>query len=283
MTREAPFRRITGDVRKGLLLLCDHAENSLPPEYGTLGLPPEQLSRHIAYDIGIAPVAERLSAALGAPALIHRYCRLLIDPNRGLDDPTLIMRISDGAVVPANAFIGHKEFRARIEQYYVPYHEAIAAEIGAALSAGVPPVIMSMHSFTEVWKGYPRPWHVTVLWDKDPRIAVPLLDRLRREEGVVVGENEPYTGRLRGGALYRHATRNGLASALVEVRQDLIRDAAGQAAWAERLTRVIREVMADPEVVRNTRRIAYHGSHTDEPGDQPDRGRGSAQAMEERV
>lgn len=283
MTREAPFRRITGDVRKGLLLLCDHAENRLPAEYGTLGLPPEQLARHIAYDIGIAPVAERVSAALGAPALMHRYCRLLIDPNRGLDDPTLIMRISDGAIVPGNALIDDEEFRARVEKYYIPYHEAIGAEIGASLSAGMPPVILSVHSFTEVWNGYPRPWHVTVLWDKDPRIALPLLDRLRLEEGVVVGDNEPYTGRLRGGALYRHGTRNGLAHALIEVRQDLIRDAAGQAAWAERLSRVIRDVMADPEVIRQTRRIAYHGSCTDAPADETAYVQRSLQAAEERV
>lgn len=265
VSAEAPFRRIGGDTGRGLLLLCDHAENTVPAPYGSLGLPPAEMRRHIAYDIGAAALAEGLSARLGVPALLSRFSRLLIDPNRGLDDPTLVMRVSDGTVVPDNATIDDGEIAARIARYYRPYHAAIAAELDAVLAAGIVPVILSIHSFTEVMKGVPRPWHVTVLWDRDPRLPRPLLRRLAREKGLVVGNNEPYLGGLKGDTLYQHGTERGLAHALIEVRQDLIRDAAGQVAWADRLARVIDDVLAERGVMREARRIVYHGSFNDDP------------------
>ena len=174
-----PYRSIAGDAATGLLILCDHAENSLPEPYGLLGLRPEDLHRHIAYDMGAAGVAERLAEMLGAPALLSRFSRLLIDPNRGLDDPTLIMQISDGLIVPGNVGLDENEVASRIALYYEPYHRAIERAVEAGLAAGKPPVIVSVHSFTQAWKGVPRPWSVGVLWDKDPRLALPLLEALR--------------------------------------------------------------------------------------------------------
>ena len=159
-TAVAPFRRIDGDLRSGVLLLCDHAENTIPPAYGTLGLTAEDLGRHIAYDIGAAGVTEHLARALHAPALLTQYSRLLIDPNRGRDDPTLVMQLSDGRVVPGNAVLDDAEIEARIERYYAPYHRAIDEAIDAAVAAGKPPVILAIHSFTQAWKSVPRPWHV---------------------------------------------------------------------------------------------------------------------------
>ena len=228
-----PYRCIGGDASSGLLILCDHAENTLPEAYGTLGLKAQDLHRHIAYDLGAAAVAERLAETLGAPAVLSSFSRLLVDPNRGLDDPTLIMQISDGLVVPGNVGLGAEEIRARIERYYLPYHQAIEQAIEAAVAAGKPPVLVSVHSFTQAWKGVPRPWAVGVLWDKDPRLPLPLLAALRSIPGIEVGDNVPYSGQLKGDTLYCHGTGRGLAHALVEVRQDLILGPEGQAGMGD--------------------------------------------------
>lgn len=237
------YRILPGRSDRGLVILCDHAGNDLPQEYGTLGLPAEQLKRHIAYDIGVAPIVRTLSAALGAPAVMTRYSRLLIDPNRGRDDPTLIMRLSDGAVVPGNRRLDAAEREKRVRLYYEPYHRAIDAVIDGCLRDSPPPALLSIHSFTESWKEVSRPWHVGVLWGEDARLARPLLEGFYAEGDLIVGENEPYTGLLVGDCLWRHGARRGLANAIVEIRQDLIRDAAGQAAWARRLCRIVERIL----------------------------------------
>jgi predicted N-formylglutamate amidohydrolase len=256
---EKPYRTIDGDASLGLLILCDHAENRIPGPYGTLGLKPEDLHRHIAFDLGAGAVAAGLAEALGAPAILSRFSRLLIDPNRGLDDPTLIMQISDGLLVPGNARLAPAEVEARLEQFYRPYHRAIDRAVAAGIAAGKPPVILSVHSFTQAWKGVARPWAVSVLWDKDPRLPVPLLDALRTIPDVEVGDNVPYSGQLKGDTLYRHATMRGLAHALIELRQDLILAAEGQAEWASHLARVVQEVL---QTARGLHAIEHHGSRT---------------------
>lgn len=238
------YRILGGRADAGLVLLCDHAGNAIPPPYGTLGLPEEQLRRHIAYDIGAARVTAGLAAALGVPALMTRYSRLLIDPNRGMDDPTLVMRLSDGAVIPGNRRLDDEERRRRISLYYAPYHGAIRTVIDRCCASGPPPVLLSIHSFTESWKETARPWHVGVLWDKDQRFARPLLDAFHAEGNLIVGDNEPYSGQLEGDCLWQHATCRGLANALIEIRQDLIRDAAGQEAWAHRIGHIVQRVLA---------------------------------------
>jgi len=256
-----PYRLVEGDASTGLLVLCDHAENTIPEAYGTLGLKAQDLHRHIAYDLGAAGVAERLAQALGAPAVLSRFSRLLIDPNRGLDDPTLIMQISDGLIVPGNVGLSAEEIEGRIERYYRPYHQAIGRAIEAAIASGKPPVVVSVHSFTQAWKGVPRPWSVGVLWDKDPRLALPLLQALREIPGIEVGDNAPYTGQLKGDTLYRHGTGRGLAHALIEVRQDLILAAEGQAEWAMYLANALRKVMRAGGSALHA--IELHGSFTD--------------------
>jgi predicted N-formylglutamate amidohydrolase len=255
------YRLIDGDASTGLLILCDHAENALPEAYGTLGLKPQDLHRHIAYDLGAAAIAELLAKMLGAPAVLSRFSRILIDPNRGLDDPTLIMQISDGLIVPGNAGLGPDEIQARIDNYYAPYHRAIERAIEAGIGAGKPPVLVSMHSFTQAWKGVPRPWAAGILWDKDPRLALPLLAALRTVPGFEVGDNVPYSGQLKGDTLYRHGTTRGLAHALVEVRQDLILGAEGQAEWAARIADALRKVMRETGSALHA--IELHGSFAD--------------------
>jgi predicted N-formylglutamate amidohydrolase len=230
----------------GLILLCDHAGNAFPPGYGTLGLPQAELRRHIAYDIGAAGVVRAMAARLGAVAVLSRYSRLLIDLNRGADDPTLIMRLSDGAVVPGNHPIDETEWNKRIRLYYDPYHAAVDSVIARMHRQGITPVIVSLHSYTQAWKGVARPWQVGILWDRDDRIPARLIDALRADLSLEVGDNQPYSGQLEGDCLYRHATSHGFAHALVEVRQDLIADAAGQQAWADRLSTTLESLWTEP-------------------------------------
>ncbi|MGD9501132.1 MAG: DUF1244 domain-containing protein [Methyloceanibacter sp.] len=264
----SPYRTIAGDARTGVLILCDHAENTIPPGFDRLGLKEQDLHRHIAYDLGAAAVAERLAELLGAPAVLSCFSRLLIDPNRGLDDPTLTMQLSDGLIVPGNAGLDEEALNFRIETFYKPYHQAIARAVDAAIAQGKPPVIVSIHSFTQAWKGVHRPWAVGVLWDKDPRLAVPLLKALRAIPGIEVGDNVPYSGQLKGDTLYQHGTSRGLGHALIELRQDLILGAEGQAEWAGRLAAALRQVLDDTGGALHA--IALHGSHTDGTKDRRD-------------
>ncbi|MEJ1161954.1 N-formylglutamate amidohydrolase [Prosthecomicrobium sp. N25] len=253
---EDAYEIIPGDPAAGLVILADHATNRIPAEYDALGLPAEQLGRHIAYDIGIAWMTRRLAALTGAPAVLSRFSRLLIDPNRGDDDPTLVMRLSDGAIVPGNARIGPEEREARIARFWRPYDEAIGRTVEASLASGTVPTILSLHSFTPVWRGRPRPWHCGVLWDRDPRLPHLLLAALGEDPALVVGDNEPYSGILKGDTMYRHATRRGLAHAILEVRQDLIADQADAEAWAARVARIWDGLAGRAEL----HRIERHGS-----------------------
>ncbi len=256
------YRILPGAADRGLVLLCDHAENTLPGEYGTLGLPAQELSRHIAYDIGAAPITEIISEALGVPAVLSQFSRLLIDPNRGEDDPTLIMRLSDGAIIPGNRHATGDERARRIARHYRPYHDAIERVVERCLSTGAVPAIFSIHSMTDRMKGVVRPWQVSILWDRDPRLAIPLLEGFRADPALTVGDNEPYKGWLANDCLWTHATGRGLANALIEYRQDLVADAAGQRAWAERTVGIIRSIMACPRAGPPLRRIEMHGSRS---------------------
>lgn len=243
----------------GLLLLCDHARNSIPPEFGDLGVPAPQLERHIAYDIGGRPLTLELARRLAAPVVMTTYSRLLIDPNRGEDDPTIVMRLSDGAVVPGNAKIGSAERQERIERYHRPYHDLITRTLDEMTALAPPPVIVSIHSYTPVWRGSPRPWHAAVLWDSDPRAVHSVIDGLRADPAIVVGDNEPYDGALKNDTMYRHGTQRGLAHVLIEVRQDLIADAAGVQAWADRLEPILARLPGLPGL----REIRHFGSRAD--------------------
>ena len=244
-----PVERVEGSPTAGLLLLCDHASNALPAHHGTLGLPEAQLARHIAYDIGAAAMTRRLAERLGAPAVLSTFSRLLIDPNRGADDPTLVMRLSDGAIVPGNARVDAAEIAHRLDTYWRPYRSAVRAAIDRLSADGSTPVVVSMHSFTDRWKGVARPWEIGVLWDTDDRLARPLMAGLR-EAGFLVGDNEPYDGALEGDTLDEEVTRRGIAGLLIEARQDLVADEAAAHAVADRIAPVLERVAAQPELHR---------------------------------
>ena len=253
------FEAIEGYPDGGLLILVDHASNSMPPEYGDLGLPAAELQRHIAYDIGAGPLGQILAERFRAPALLTRFSRLLIDPNRGEDDPTLVMRLSDGAVVPGNARVDGAEIERRLNRFYRPYHAAIERLLDRMMASGRPPAILAIHSYTPIWRGERRPWHAGVLWDRDPRFAKPLLSGLRAEHGLRVGDNEPYDGALKNDTLYRHGTARGLAHVLLEVRNDLIATPAGVLEWADRLDPILRDILKD----RSLYQIRHFGSLAD--------------------
>lgn len=230
-----PYEIIGAGRPSRFLLTCDHATNTVPPAVndGDLGLPAADMERHIAYDIGAAGVTRHLADLLGAPAILSRFSRLVIDPNRGEDDPTLIMKLYDGTIIPGNRHLDEAERKRRLDAYYRPYDAAYADLAGRRDDT----IIVAVHSFTPRLNGrHPRPWHIGILRaDWDQRLSQPLLALLRAEEDLCVGENEPYAGHLPGDAVDRHALVPGRPNALIEIRHDLITDPVGQRAWAERL------------------------------------------------
>jgi predicted N-formylglutamate amidohydrolase len=255
MSRFEPCDAITGAPDQRLIVFCDHARNVLPPEYGDLGLQRDSLRRHIAYDIGAECVTRRLAALTGASAALALFSRLLIDPNRGEDDPTLVMRLSDGAIIPGNARIDALEIARRVETYWRPYRSACAGLIDDVSARGLTPILIGVHSFTPCFRGCKRPWQVGVLWDRDPRLAHPLMDALRTEK-LEVGDNEPYDGALLGDSMYEHSTRRGLPGALIEIRQDLVETPERCEAWAALLARILPPILASAE----TQGVKYFGS-----------------------
>lgn len=239
---DTPFE-IEGADRPGRWLIgCDHASNYVPPWVcdGDLGLPPADMERHIAYDIGAAGVSRALAQALDSPAILSRFSRLVVDPNRGEDDPTILMRLYDGTIIPGNRHADDAAREERLQRLYRPYHAAYADLARQRIN----PVICAIHSFTPRLRGrHPRPWEVGVLYAHDDRLARPLLERLCAE-GFCVGDNEPYAGHLPGDAVDRHALQHGRPNVLLELRQDLIADHAGQALWAARLAPILTDVLA---------------------------------------
>ncbi len=223
---------MSGEILEGgardVLLLCDHASNAVPADID-LGIDPALLDLHIAIDIGAAEVTRALSAALGAPAILGTVSRLVIDLHREPDHVGLIPHRSDGHLVPGNETADRQ---ARIARFHAPYHRLIRDRIRAQR----PALILSIHSFTPCLEhgGTPRPWEVGILYNRDARAALPAIDWFRRQ-GFVTGDNEPYSGRLLNATLNRHAEGQGIPSAAIEIRNDLIRDAAGVARWASTL------------------------------------------------
>lgn len=240
-----PVEIVNPNGRAEMLIIVDHASNALPDGYGTIGLPAGDFERHIAYDIGTAGVARALATLLDVPAILSGFSRLLIDPNRGEDDPTLVMQISDGAIIPGNRRIDPQERARRLDTCYRPYHTAIETFIARAPAPG--PAIVSLHSFTPQLLGRaPRPWHAGVLWGPDEASGTRLIDLLRRDGALCVGANEPYNGGNTGECLDQHAFGRGLPNVLLEIRNDLIDKRTGQEDWAGRLAGLLPQVFASP-------------------------------------
>ncbi len=254
MTRSALLDRdepdpVTFDNEAGrsvFFLTCDHAGRLIPRGLGRLGLPEAETFRHIAWDIGIGAVGQHLSHHLDATIIRQTYSRLVIDCNRDPSVPSSIPEISETTEIPGNCGITPADRVARISAVFRPYHDRIAAALDRRAAEGRASLLVALHSFTPVFKGISRPWHGAVLFNRDRRFAHILAELLRAERGLVIGENEPYAVTdLTDYTVPVHAERRGLPYVEIEIRQDLIADPAGQAAWAERLARLLPAAYAE--------------------------------------
>ncbi len=231
--------------RSAFVIVCDHAGARIPRALAALGLAAADRRRHIAWDIGAAAVARRLSATWDACAVLQRYSRLVIDCNRPLDSPTSIVAESERTPVPGNARIDAAERQRRERAIFAPYHTRIRALLDDRAARHRPTVLIAMHSFTPTYLGVARPWHVGVLYHRDPRLATALLAELRADPTLVVGENQPYAvGDATDFAIPEYGEKRGLLHVEIELRQDLIATPPGQRAWAARLAAALTRSLA---------------------------------------
>ncbi|MEW5727439.1 MAG: N-formylglutamate amidohydrolase [Pseudomonadota bacterium] len=245
------FERVEGAEDARVLIVCDHASHVIPERYGDLGVHSQSRLDHIAWDIGAGAVSRALAGRLGCPAVLAGVSRLVIDCNRQPGDPTSIPPVSAGIPVPGNQGVDDAEADFRAEKWFWPYHHEIGVTLSHLWRHGLAPAMVSVHSFTPVWNGgFRRPWHVGVLWNRDPRMAVPVLQRLRAHPDLVVGDNEPYSGREINYTLDTHAGAAGLPHVSFEIRQDLIGDVAGVEHWADLLADALTPVLAEPNLHR---------------------------------
>lgn len=224
------------------VLVCDHGGRAIPRGLGCLGLPASELERHIAWDIGAAAVTQRLASRLGAWAIVGAYSRLVIDLNRPVTSPQSILARSEATDVPGNVAVPVHEAEARRREFFDPYHRCIAGELDRRLDAGLPTLLVAVHSFTPVYLGEARPWHAGVLYNREERLARLLLETMPAEDGLVVGDNQPYAvSDATDYTVVTHGERRGLVHVELEMRQDLLADEAGQEAWAARLARLLEQ------------------------------------------
>jgi predicted N-formylglutamate amidohydrolase len=234
-----PVLEETPAGRSPFLLTCDHYGRLIPGALGTLGLPEAELDRHIAWDVGIAGVAGQLSRALDAHLVAQRYSRLVIDCNRPPAAPSSIPLISEATMIPGNDGLTREAAETRRALIFTPYHRRIADIIDARLAQGMPSVLVALHSFTPVYAGIARPWHIGTLYQRDTRLPPLLLKLLRAEADLVVGDNEPYAvSDATDYTIPVHGEARGLMNTGIEIRQDLIAAGSGQTEWAERLARI---------------------------------------------
>lgn len=238
-----PVHEVNAGGQSPFLLTADHYGRVLPRALGDLGVAESELVRHIGWDIGIAGVAERLAAMLDAHLIAQRYSRLVIDCNRPPGVASSIPVISEATAVPRNEGISEQERKARRREIFEPYHRRIDAAIDRRLQIERPTVLVSLHSFTPVYAGVARPWHIGALYNRDSVLPQLLLKHLRAEGDLVVGDNEPYAvDDLTDYTIPVHGEARGLVNTGIEIRQDLIADQSGQQQWAERLARIFAEI-----------------------------------------
>jgi len=247
-----PYSVINRDVQAKVLLVGDHVSNCIPQILGKLGLADSALQQHIAHDIGTHKLINHLSQHLDAPAVLAGYSRLVVDLNRSLEDDSLMPEISDDITIPGNLNMSADHRKRRIHSFYTPYRRAIDGMLQGFKAKGIVPAFIAIHSFTPQMAGYERPWHAGVLWDKDPRMPLPLMNNLRAHaEGFNIGDNEPYSGKHPADyTIDHHAEAAGLPHVSIEIRQDLVATEAGAERWACILDDALRDLLADPRLYR---------------------------------
>lgn len=243
----APVIERHADGASPFFLTCDHYGRLIPRALGDLGLDDSKRQRHIAYDIGIAGVAETVSDALDAHLVAQRYSRLVIDCNRPPAAASAIPPVSEATAIPGNQGIAPDAATERRRLIFEPYHRRIADALARRARGKHPTILVSLHSFTPVYAGVARPWHIGTLYNRDARLPKRLLRELRDEAGLVVGDNQPYAvSDATDYTIPVHGETRRLIHSGIEIRQDLIASEHGQQAWAERLIRIFRKL--EPEL-----------------------------------
>jgi predicted N-formylglutamate amidohydrolase len=236
----APVTVYNANGPSPFLIVADHADNKMPRILNGLGVSAAERERHIALDIGIAAVSRLVADALGAPLIQQNYSRLVIDCNRTPGSETSMPEISERTPIPGNVGLGERDKAVRVREIFRPYHDRIETELDRRRQTGRPTALIAMHSFTPVFMDVARPWHAGVLYNRDPRFAHLLMAALKREEDLVIGDNEPYSVTDESDyTIPVHGERRGLHHVAIEVRQDLIAGAEGQQAWGARLARLL--------------------------------------------
>ncbi|MDH3763776.1 MAG: N-formylglutamate amidohydrolase [Gammaproteobacteria bacterium] len=245
-----PYTVINEQGQAKVLLVGDHVSNTMPKMLGNLGLDATALEQHIAYDIGTRKLVNHLSEHLDAPAVLAGYSRLVVDLNRSLEDPSVMPEISDDTIIPGNQNMTQEHRNQRIHSFYTPYRKAIDGMLHGFRERKVVPAFIAIHSFTPEMAGFARPWHAGILWDKDPRIPLSLMQNLRAHpDGFNIGDNEPYSGKHPADyTIDHHAEASGIPHVSIEIRQDLVDTEDGAERWATILHDALRDVLADPEL-----------------------------------
>ncbi|MDP6673565.1 MAG: N-formylglutamate amidohydrolase [Gammaproteobacteria bacterium] len=242
-----PVEVLHADPAHPVLLVCDHATNRIPASLNGLGISPIDLETHFAVDIGAADIVRHISRKLELPAVLTTYSRLVVDCNRILTDPSAFPLCLENIMVPGNQELDHDGRKDRADTLYWPYHQAIRERLIDLENDGRLPALIAIHSFTPTFENTTRPWHIGVLWDKDPRIPVPLINALREIDGVNVGDNEPYSGKHpHDFTVDHHAEAEGLAHVSVEIRQDLIETPEGVMYWGDLLATALAPILSGP-------------------------------------
>jgi predicted N-formylglutamate amidohydrolase len=254
-----PYTTYNDHAKSPVLVVADHASPFFPASLNQLGLADWVVERHVAWDIGVDKLARFLADELDAQAILAGFSRLIIDPNRNPADATAIPEISDGISIPGNIDLDARQKALRIQSFFAPYHDKIAQRLGRFSENGIVPAMISVHTCSPVFNRVVRPWHVGIMWDKDPRIPVPMIKQLEKMDGVCVGDNEPYSGRHpHDFTIDHHAEPPGLPHVGIEVRQDLVREEDGARKWAGILAASLRDILADKSLYRP---LASTGDH----------------------
>ncbi len=244
-----PFVTYNDNGKAPVLLVADHASPFFPAALNQLGLADWVLERHVAWDIGSDMLTRFLADKLDSPAVLAGFSRLIVDPNRKLDAPTAFTELTDGISIPGNIGLDETQKSLRVQSFFKPYHDAIADKLKEFKNQGIVPAMISIHTCTPVFEQVVRPWHIGILWDKDPRISQAFIDHFNQVEGICIGDNEPYSGRHANDfTIDHHAEAAGLPHMGIEVRQDLVNDMDGASKWAGILASGLENILADDKL-----------------------------------
>ena len=234
-----------------VLLVADHASPFFPASMNQLGLADWVLERHVAWDIGSDKLAKFLADELDAPLVLAGFSRLIVDPNRKIEDSSAFVEISDGIAIPGNMDLSDEQKALRVESFFKPYHDRITQRLEHFAANGVVPAMIAVHTCSPVFDRIVRPWHIGIMWDKDPRIPLPLIRHFENQDEICVGDNEPYSGRHPNDfTIDHHAEPAGLPHVGFEVRQDLVNTEQGAREWAGILARGLESILSDKNLYR---------------------------------